>query len=92
MNYPMRSIAFISEMIHPPVNHDPVKLQKLHSAAFEDQECQYQNFQMLPAGAQMSNPQKKRFTVSSCTMLNDRIQVREEMTGISREDLEVRLN
>lgn len=91
MNYPLRSIAFISEMIHPPVNHQASDLQKLHSMAFSDEECQYQNFQMLPIGAQMANPPGRQHTISSCTFLNDRIQVREEMTGISREDYETRL-
>jgi hypothetical protein len=91
MNYPMRSIAYLSEMIHPPISHQASSLQKLHSMAFTDPECQYQNFQMLPTGAQMSNPPGRTRSISCCNFLNDRIQVREEMTGISRGDYEVRL-
>lgn len=92
MNYPMRSIAFITELIHPPVSHQANDLQQLHSDAFTDPECQYQNFQVLPVGAQMTNPPARgAFSISSCTFLNDRIQIREEMTGISREDFEKRL-
>jgi len=91
MNYPLRSIAYIAELIHPPANHNAADLQKLHSVAFADQICQYQNFQMLPQGAQMSNPPGQSRSVSCCTFLGDRIQIREEMTGISREDYENRL-
>jgi hypothetical protein len=91
MNYPMRSIAYLTEIIHPPISHQASNLQKLHSLAFADPECQYQNFQMLPAGAQMSNPAGRNRSISCCNFLNDRIQIREEMTGISREDYELRL-
>lgn len=91
MNYPMRSIAFITEMIHPPISHNAADLQHLHSVIFADEECQYQNFQLLPVGAQMSNPAKRSQCISCCTFLNDRIQIREEMTGISCKDYEVRL-
>lgn len=91
MNYPMRSIAFISEMIHAPLIHQAADLQKVHNLTFSDQVCQYKNFQMLPVGAQMSNPPKRHQSISCCTYLNDRIQIREEMTGISREDYENRI-
>ncbi|MHC4942128.1 MAG: hypothetical protein ACYTG7_03835 [Planctomycetota bacterium] len=91
MNYPMRSIAFITELIHPPMNYQAADLQKLHSLAFSDVECQYHNFQMLPMGAQMSNPPGRTRSISSCAILNDRIQIREELTGISRGDYETRL-
>ena len=91
MNYPMRSIAFVTELIHPPKRHDAAALQRLHSVAFADGECRYQNFQMLPVGAQMSNPPGRAQSVSTCTLLADRVQVREEMTGIGREEYEARL-
>lgn len=91
INYSMRSIAFITELIHPPMNYQAPDLQKIHSIAFADPECQYQNFQMLPMGAQLSNPPGATKSISSCAFLNDRIQVREEMTGISYEDYTKRL-
>lgn len=78
-------------MIHPPGSHKSADLQKLHSEAFNDQDCQYQNFQLLPVGAQLSNPPGRVHSISCCTFLNDRIQIREEMTGISREDFEARI-
>jgi len=91
MNYPLRSIAFITEMIHQPMAHKGEDLQKLHSMAFTDQNCKYQNFQMLPVGAQMSNPPRGVQSISACTFLNDRVQIREELTGISCEDFESRI-
>ena len=92
MNYPLRSIAFIGELIHPPVQHKAEDLQKLHAATFNDEACRYQNFQVLPMGAQMTNTPAGGQNISACAFLNDRIQVREELTGMSREDYENRLS
>lgn len=91
MNYPLRSIAFIAEIIHPPMGHQSENLQKLHSEAFNNQDCKYQNFQMLPVGAQMSNPPSRMQSISACTFLNDRVQIREEMTGISCDEFETKV-
>lgn len=91
MNYPLRSIAFVAELIHPPMQHSADALQRMHSVVFNDEECRYQNFQIVPHGAQMVNPQKKPNVISCCTVLRDRIQVREELTGIGRDDFRSRL-
>ena len=91
MNYPLRSIAFVAELIHPPMRHGAENLQRVHSAAFNDEDCSYRNFQLLPAGAQLANPMKKPNVLSVCTLLPDRIQVREELTGIGRDEFRTRL-
>ncbi len=91
MNYPLRSIAFVADLIHPPMQHNPDDLQRMHSVVFNDTECKYQNFQVVPHGAQMANPQKRPNVISCCTVLQDRIQVREELTGIGMEEFRSRL-
>ncbi len=91
MDYPLRSIAYLAELIHPPKQHQPADLQRVHSLAFGDDRCQYQNFTLIPGGAALSNPQTQVNMVSSATFLPDRLQVREEISGISREDFQDRV-
>ncbi|MBI4882069.1 MAG: hypothetical protein HY812_20770 [Planctomycetes bacterium] len=91
MDYPLRSIAYLAELIHIPRQHKPADLQKIHSLAFSDERCQYQNFALIPGGATLSNPQAQANMVSAASFLPDRVQVREEMSGISREDFQQRV-
>lgn len=89
--YSLRSIAFLAELVHEPHQHDPKDLQKIHSLAFGDDNCKYQNFSLTPGGATLSNPQSKPNEISSAVFLPDRIQLREEMSGISRESFRERV-
>jgi len=94
MSYGLRSIAYVTELIHPPVNHDPKGLQALHSALFDRSECRYRDFKMVPGGAQLSNavgvlPGQP---VSLVNVLADRIQIREEQTGCSKDDYSARVS
>lgn len=91
MEYPLRSIAYLAELIYPPKQHSAADLQRVHSLTFADDRCRYQNFQLHPGGASLSNPQTQPTMVSSATFLPDRMQVREEMSGISREDFQDRM-
>ncbi len=91
MDYPMRSIAYLAEILHPQKQHSPTDLQKVHAAAFSDARCQYQNFALVNGGALLSNPPGAPNVVSSATFLPDRIQLREEMSGISRESFQERI-
>ena len=91
MDYPLRSIAFLAELIFPARQHKPEDLQRIHAAAFNDPSCQYQNFALVPGGATLSNPQAAPNRVSAASFLADRLQVREEMSGISREDFQQRV-
>jgi len=93
MDYPLRTIAYLAELLHPPRHHSAENLQKVHTFAFGDEKARYENFSLLPggAGASLSNPQTQVNMISSCTFLADRIQLREEMSGISREDFQERV-
>jgi hypothetical protein len=93
MSYGLRSIAFVAELIHAPVQHDPHALQKLHGELFGSAECSYRDFRLVPGGAQLSNAlgSLPGAPVSCANLLGDRVQVREEQTGISREDFERRV-
>lgn len=94
MTYGHRSIAFVTELIHPPVIYDPKTLQKLHSALFEKSECSYRDFKVVPGGAQLSNAASglPGQPISLVNVLADRIQIREEQTGVSKDEYGERLS
>jgi len=93
MSYALRSIAFVAELIHAPVQHDPHSLQRLHGALFGSTECSYRDFRLVPGGAQFSNALGglPGSPVSCANLLADRVQLREEQTGLSREEFETRV-
>ena len=93
MSYGLRSIAFVAELIHPPVQHDPRALQRLHSELFASPECSYRDFRVIPGGAQFSNAMGglPGTPVSCANLLADRVQIREEQTGMAREEFEQRV-
>ncbi len=94
MSHALRSIAFVAELIHPPVKHEPKGLQQLHAELFDSEDCAYRDFRVVPGGAQFSNSPAGGMPgtpVSVANVLADRIQVREEQTGCSKEDFEARL-
>lgn len=93
MSYGLRSIAFIAELIHPPVKHDPQGLRELHGAFFGNAECSYRDFRIVPGGAQYSNGTTGTpgSPVSMVSVLADRVQMREEQTGVSKDDFSRRL-
>lgn len=93
MTFGLRSLAFVAELIHPPVVHDGSKLQQLHGRLFESSASSYRDFRVVQGGCQMSNATGglPGSPVSVANVLPDRVQVREEQTGMSREDFEARL-
>jgi hypothetical protein len=93
MTHGLRSIAFVSELIHPPVRHEPKSLQKLHSALFDKPGCSYRDFKLVAGGAQLSNAASNvvGHPVSVVNLLADRVQVREEQTGASKDEFAERL-
>ena len=93
MSYGLRSIAFVAELIHPPIQHDPRSLQRLHSELFGSTECSYRDFRLIPGGAQFSNAMGglPGMPVSCANLLADRVQIREEQTGMAREEFELRV-
>jgi len=95
MSHALRSIAFVAELIHPPVQHEPRGLQKLHGELFGMSDASYRDFRIVPGGAQFSNTSGAGLPgtpVSVANVLADRIQVREEQTGVSKEEFEARLS
>lgn len=86
MQYDPRTIAFCVELLHPPMQHDLKKLQGLHGDLFADNKSSYKNFNLIPGGATFSNPQANASAVSLTSFLQDRIQIREELSGASLDD------
>lgn len=93
MTHGQRSIAFIAELIHPPAQHTPQALQQLHGQVFGNPVCSYRDFRLVAGGAQFTNhaPGLPGAPVSMATVMNDRIQIREEQTGASRDDFADRM-
>jgi hypothetical protein len=90
--YPLRSIQFFAELIHPPMNYQLADLQRAHGKLFERESSRYVNFQMVQGGAMLSNPVAQQGAHSAAWILGDRMRVQEQMTGISGDDFERRLD
>jgi hypothetical protein len=96
--YPLRSIQFFAELVHAPLTHAPADLQRAHGKLFENDAARYANFQLIQGGAQLSNPvqppgaAQPQGAVSSAWILPDRVRVQEQLTGVSRDDFERRLD
>ncbi len=92
MRYAPRSIAFLCEVLHPPQVPDPASVQRVHNRMFsEGTPPLYGSFHATPQGIVLSNAQTQPGAVSSATFLADRVQFREELTGITAEDFVARL-
>lgn len=93
MTHGLRSIAFLAELVHPPVQHDPRALQRLHATLFGSAVSGYRDFRLVAGGAQLSNAVGglPGAPVSVANVLADRIQIREEATGLSRDDFVARV-
>jgi hypothetical protein len=90
--YPLRSIQFFAELVHPPMSYQLADLQRAHARLFEGEASRYANFQVVQGGAMVSNPVAQQGAVSSAWILADRVRVQEQLTGISRDDFERRLD
>lgn len=91
MHYAPRTIAFLCELLHPPVTPDPAPIQRIHNELFQGGDPAYQSFHSLPGGAVLSNPVTRPGAVSAAEFLADRIRFREELTGVTAEDFAVRV-
>jgi hypothetical protein len=96
--YPLRSIQFFAELVHAPIQHPIGDLQHAHGKLFENEAARYVNFQLVQGGAQLSNPvqppgsTQQQGAVSGAWILPDRVRVQEQLTGVSRDDFERRLD
>lgn len=91
MAYDPRTLAYLSEIIHGPLQHDAVRLQSVYNDLFQDARLGYRNFSLVQGGAMLSNPVAQPTQVSSATFLADRIQIREELTDVTLEDFRARV-
>ena len=85
MEYQPRTIAFLSEVFHPPLPPDPRPVQRLHNEMFEAGEPTYSSFAVTPTGPVLSNPVAQPGASSQAAFLADRIQFREEMGSLTPE-------
>jgi hypothetical protein len=85
MSYTPRTIAFICELLHPPVNPDPGPIQKLHNEMFQSGQPAYSSFSVTPKGAELSNPVPTPGAVSTASFLADRMVFREEFGSLTHE-------
>lgn len=90
--YPLRSIQFFAELVHAAATYQPADLQRAHGKLFEAESARYVNFQLVQGGAMLSNPTQQQGAVSGAWILGDRIRIQEQMTGVSRDDFEKRLD
>ncbi len=91
MSYDIRTIAFLAEVIHPPIELDVKNIKKLHDEIFEDPQISYRNFAMAPDGIHLSNLVDRPGAVSSVSFLPDRVQFREEFTGNTVDEFGTRV-
>ncbi len=91
MRYEPRTIAFLCELLHPPLAPDPTPIQKIHNRMFEAGAPAYKSFAVTPQGAELSNPTPQPGAASSVRFLGDRFQFREELSGLTTEDFAARV-
>ncbi|MBL8843375.1 MAG: hypothetical protein JNL90_17780 [Planctomycetes bacterium] len=90
--YPLRSIQFLAELVFPGQQWQLPDLQRLHAKCFEREATRYVNFQLVQGGAMLANPSQQQGALSAAWILPDRIRLQEQLTGLSREDFEKRLD
>ncbi len=91
MLYAPRTIAFITEVFHPVLQPDPAPIQRVHNHLFQESDPAYGSFAVTHNGAVLSNPVTRPGAVSSATFLPDRIQFREELTGMTVDEFAQRV-
>ena len=92
MDYQPRTIALLCDLFHPPIPPDPKPVQKLHNEMFESGQPAYSSFAVTPAGPVLSNPVSQPGGASQVAFLQDRLQFREEMGGMTHESFSGRVS
>ena len=91
MKYTPRTIAFLCDLLHPPIAPDPRAIQRLHNVQFEKGDPAYNSYNVTPEGALLSNPVSSPGANSSVAFLADRIRFREELSGLTVETFSQRV-
>ncbi len=84
--YATRTIAFICELFHAPQPPATDAIQRLHNRYFSEGSPPYSSFAVTPIGPVLSNPAARQGALSQVAFLQDRIQFREELGGLTAED------
>lgn len=90
MHYAPRTIAFVTELLHPPLHPDPAPVQRVHNQLFQTGNSPYQGFLVTPQGAALSNPTLRPGAASMAAFLADRFQFREEFSSLTVEEFALR--
>ena len=91
MSYDPRTIAFVGEILFPPMQLRADLVQGVHNALFKQPSLCYQSFQVAADGIHLSNMQQSPGQVSVASFKPDRLVVREELRGTTVEDFATRL-
>jgi len=91
MSYDPRTIAFVGELLFPPMQLRADFVQSVHNSLFRQQGLGYQSFQIAADGIHLTNLAQGPGQVSSASFLPDRLVVREELRGTTVEDFATRL-
>ncbi len=91
MDYQPRTINLVVELLHPPVGNDPRPVQRLHNELFAEPNPAYAGFHVTQLGPVLSNPMALPGAVSQVAFLPDRVQFREERSGLTHEDFAERV-
>ena len=91
MKYPPRTIALLCELFHPPLEPNPVHVQRVHNELFQTPDPAYKSFAVSPNGAVLSNPVTRPGEVSMAAFMPDRFQFREELTSLTVDEFAVRV-
>jgi hypothetical protein len=91
MHYDPRTIAFVAELLYPPMQLRTDLVQGVHNALFRQPAISYQSFQIAHDGIHLTNLPQQPGQVSAATFLPDRLLVREELRGTTVEDFATRV-
>ncbi len=91
MSYDPRTIAFMAEVLFPPIELKAPAVQEIHNALFKQPEISYQNFQIGPDGIHLTNTAQTPGAVSAASFAPDRLVIREELRATTVEDFATRL-
>jgi len=91
MHYAPRTIAFVTELLHPPVAPDPARIQRVHNDLFQQPDPAYKSFTVTAAGTVLSNPVAGPGAVSQASFTADRIQFREELGSLTVDEFAERV-
>ncbi|MEW6072206.1 MAG: hypothetical protein AB1726_06355 [Planctomycetota bacterium] len=91
MRYEPRTIAFLCELLHPPLAPDPAPIQRIHNRMFQAGTPLYKSFAVTGQGSVLSNPAAQPGAVSTAAVLGDRLQFREELSGLTVDEFATRV-